>query len=105
MNTALECVPGLQIPEVPLPLPTSSNGYSPGRPIILPPIVSAHDFLQQEHPLPAELVTGLIHRGTQTLFAGGSKSFKTWILINLAVCVAKGAFLGARHHAGTCSLS
>src|ERR1039457_401462 len=32
----------------------------------------------------------MIHRGTQTLVAGCSKSYKTWVLLNLAACVATG---------------
>ena len=68
--------------EIPTPLAIAT--------ITLPPIVSGNAFLQQKLVLPDELVEGLIHRGTQTLFAGGSKSFKTWILLNLAVAVASG---------------
>ena len=36
------------------------------------------------------LVDGLLHRGTKMVLGGGSKSYKTWTLLNLAVCVATG---------------
>ena len=89
MNAPLECVPDLQIPEV-APILLLPNGYHqpPVKP--LPPIISGHDLLHQELVLPDELVEGMIHRGTQTLVAGCSKSYKTWILMNLAASVATG---------------
>jgi len=72
---ALNWVPE-QIPDVPS--------------VKLPPIISGDAFLHQNLVLPDELVAGLIHRGTLSEFAGGSKSFKTWILLNLGVSVASG---------------
>ena len=39
---------------------------------------------------PPEIVTGLIHQGSKTGIGGGSKSYKTWILTELAVSVAAG---------------
>ena len=36
------------------------------------------------------LVDGLLHRGTKMVLGGGSKSYKTWTLLNLAICVASG---------------
>jgi len=36
------------------------------------------------------LIDGLIHRGTKVILGGGSKSYKTWTLLNLAVSVATG---------------
>ena len=82
-------MPDLQTPEV-TPILSSRNGFAltPIKP--LPPIISGHDLLHQELFLPDELVEGMIHRGTQTLVAGCSKSYKTWILMHLAVCVATG---------------
>ncbi len=73
------------------------NGLVPAvEELNLPPVISGDAFLRQNLVLPDQLVEGLIHKGTQTLFAGGSKSFKTWILINLAVCVASGAYFWGR---------
>src|SRR5207249_10437760 len=59
------------------PILSSRNGFdlTPIKP--LPPIISGHDLLHQELALPDELVQGMIHRGTQTLVAGCSKSYKT----------------------------
>src|SRR5438046_262975 len=95
VNAPLECVPDLQIPEV-APILLLPNGYHqpPKKP--LPPIISGHDLLHQELVFPDELVEGMIHRGTQTLVAGCSKSYKTWILMHLAVCVATGTDFWAR---------
>jgi hypothetical protein len=39
---------------------------------------------------PAQLVAGMIHRGGKVMLGGGSKSFKTWVLIDLALSVATG---------------
>ena len=36
------------------------------------------------------LVDGLLHRGTKMILGGGSKSYKTWTLLNLALAVASG---------------
>ena len=36
------------------------------------------------------LVDGLLHRGTKMVLGGGSKSYKTWTLLNLAASVASG---------------
>jgi len=36
------------------------------------------------------LIDGLLHRGTKMVLGGGSKSYKTWTLLNLAACIASG---------------
>lgn len=36
------------------------------------------------------LIEGLLHRGTKMVLGGGSKSYKTWTLLNLAASVASG---------------
>lgn len=41
-------------------------------------------------PKPDVLVEGLLHRGTKAILAGGSKSFKTWTLIDLALQISVG---------------
>jgi hypothetical protein len=43
--------------------------------------------IMQEYPV---LIEGLLHRGTKMVFGGGSKSYKTWTLLNLAISVASG---------------
>jgi AAA domain-containing protein len=41
--------------------------------------------------LPDNLIEGLLYRGTKMVIAGGSKSYKTWLLIHLAYCLACGS--------------
>lgn len=43
--------------------------------------------IRMEYPV---LVDGLLHRGTKMVLGGGSKSYKTWTLINLALSIAGG---------------
>lgn len=57
----------------------------------LPPILPWADFVPAEQTkLPDELVAGLLHRGAKMMIAGGSKSFKTWVLLHLGLSVASG---------------
>lgn len=63
----------------------------------LPPILSWGEFVGEEMERPPELVSGVLHRGAKMMLAGGSKSFKTWVLIDLALSVATGTpFWGMR---------
>ena len=43
-----------------------------------------------ERPAPAELVGGVLYRGGKLMLGGGSKSFKTWVLLDMALSVATG---------------
>ena len=56
----------------------------------LPPIVDAAEFVAEPLPQPPELVSGILHQGAKLVLGGGSKSFKTWCLLDLAVSVAHG---------------
>jgi hypothetical protein len=56
----------------------------------LPPILDAADWLVTPTELPSELVYGLLHRGSKLVLGGGSKTFKTWTLLDLAISVAAG---------------
>lgn len=56
----------------------------------LPPIMDAADFVAKELPAPEELVKGILHRGSKLVLGGGSKSFKTWTLLDLALSVSHG---------------
>lgn len=56
----------------------------------LPPIVDSFDLEDREIATPPEIVKGLIHQGTKVVIGGGSKSFKTWSLVDLAHSVAYG---------------
>jgi hypothetical protein len=61
----------------------------------LPPMIDFADFVAIPHNTPAELVRGLLHQGAKLVLGGGSKSFKTWVLLDLALSVAYGTpFLG-----------
>jgi hypothetical protein len=57
----------------------------------LPDLIDATDFLAMEIDPPAELVGGIIHRGSKLALGGSSKSFKTWALLDLGISVATGA--------------
>lgn len=58
--------------------------------IKLPVIVDSATFIGEVLPEPASLIKGLVHQGTKVIVGGGSKSFKTWIQLDCAVCVAYG---------------
>lgn len=53
----------------------------------LPAIVDCADFLATKIVLPDELVHGVLHRGCKLVLGGGSKTFKTWTLLDLALSV------------------
>jgi hypothetical protein len=63
--------------------------------VVLPPTVGAQTFLTAPLYIPAELVTGLIHQNTVSSLSGGSKSAKTYALLDMAISVSTGqAWLG-----------
>jgi hypothetical protein len=64
---------------------------TPRSKVSLPEMVDATDFLEKDFPEPKQLIRGLVHRGSKLAIGGGSKSFKTWTLLNLAVSVASGS--------------
>jgi len=57
----------------------------------LPDLIDAATFIAEPIEPPAELVEGLLHKGSKLVFGGSSKSFKTWSLLDLAISVATGA--------------
>jgi hypothetical protein len=59
-------------------------------PSTLPPIVDGADFLAAPNTEPRQLVTGLLHQGSKLVLGGGSKTFKTWMLLDLALSVSHG---------------
>jgi hypothetical protein len=67
----------------------SLSSDTPGDPS-LPPIVDCSQFLATPLDPPEELVKGLLHKGSKLVLGGGSKSFKTWTLLDLALSVAHG---------------
>ena len=56
----------------------------------LPDIIDACSFIAQPMEQPAELIKGILHKGSKLVLGGGSKSFKTWTLLDLALSVAHG---------------
>jgi hypothetical protein len=63
----------------------------------LPDIEDGAALLLQDIPEPPVLVEGLLHRGSKLVLGGASKTYKTWGLLQLGVCVAKGVpFWGRR---------
>lgn len=56
----------------------------------LPDLIDAATFIAERIEPPAELVEGLLHKGSKLVFGGSSKSFKTWSLLDLAISVATG---------------
>ena len=56
----------------------------------LPPILDAAEFLTEKITLPRELIYGVLHQGSKMVLGGGSKTFKTWTLLDQAVAVATG---------------
>tara|TARA_Y100000593_G_scaffold81532_1_gene152574 strand:+ start:256 stop:1323 length:1068 start_codon:yes stop_codon:yes gene_type:complete len=57
----------------------------------LPPIVRGSDFMDDVEVVePAQLVDGMLHKGSMLIIGGGSKGRKTWAFMHLAVCVSEG---------------
>ena len=56
----------------------------------MPPIVDAAEFIAETILEPTILVQGILHQGSKLVLGGGSKSFKTWTLLDLALSVASG---------------
>ena len=57
----------------------------------LPAIEDTVDFLSTPPEHPKVLIEGLLHQGSKMIIGSGSKSFKTWTLLDLAMSVACGA--------------
>jgi hypothetical protein len=56
----------------------------------LPAIEDAAELISKSIVLPPDIIEGLIHAGGKVEIGGASKSFKTWLLIDLAISVATG---------------
>jgi hypothetical protein len=61
---------------------------------ILPRLQSGLEFAGEleaaDIPIPAEIVRGVLHQGSKLAVGGSSKSYKTWLLIDLAISVCHG---------------
>jgi len=62
-----------------------------GRDSHLPDLIDAAGFIAEQIQQPAEIVQGILHKGSKLAFGGSSKSFKTWSLLDLSISVATGA--------------
>jgi hypothetical protein len=58
--------------------------------IVLPDPIDALDLLNRDLSRPPEVVCGILHQGSKMVVVGGSKSYKTWTLVDLGVSVATG---------------
>ena len=56
----------------------------------LPLFQDASALIKEPPPEPEEVIEGLLHRTCKMVVGGGSKSFKTWCLMDLALSVATG---------------
>lgn len=66
-------------------IPVSAGPIDDG----LPPMIRLSDWIVPEE-LPQELISGVLHRGTKMIVSGGSKTFKTWTLMDMAISVCRG---------------
>ena len=55
-----------------------------------PPIKSYSQLMQERLDEPDVLIEGILHRGGKLLLGGGSKSYKSWSLIDLALSIYTG---------------
>ena len=56
----------------------------------LPAIINARDLISKNPPEPPQLIKGLLHQACKMVLGGGSKSYKTWSLLDLGISVATG---------------
>ncbi|HZR17964.1 MAG TPA: AAA family ATPase [Verrucomicrobiae bacterium] len=59
-------------------------------PAPLPAIEDVFDFINRDIPEPPQLIKGVLHKGCKMALGGGSKAYKSWMFIDLAVSVAYG---------------
>jgi len=57
----------------------------------LPLIEDGAKLISEPNPLPPDVVDGVLHQGGKLVLGGSSKSYKTWLLIDLGISVATGA--------------
>lgn len=87
-----------KLPTPPRPIVAPTEGaptvvpvtQAPPQPAVLPDFQSASSITHERIVLPEVLVDGLLHRGCKMVLAGGSKSYKSWSLIDLGLAVSTG---------------
>src|SRR5262249_49752399 len=57
----------------------------------LPSIEDAATLLSQPIVLPPDVIDGILHLGGKLVLGGASKSYKSWLLIDVALSVASGS--------------
>ena len=68
-----------------------TNGDSEEKKDDLPKIVTAYDLCRDENIVePLHVISGLLHQGSKMTIGGGSKAFKTWTMLQMAICIATG---------------
>jgi len=70
-----------------IPSPTGDAGEAKPCKVSLPPIEDAATLIAEPGEQPVELVKGVLHAGGKMVIGGGSKSFKTWLLSDLALAL------------------
>jgi hypothetical protein len=75
------------VPEIPGEYPESNNGDG-HRP--LPAIIDSVDLVELKLPLPDLLIDKLLHKGSKMSLGGGSKTFKSWTFLSMAISIATG---------------
>lgn len=102
ISAAYHAIRTAENPELPFSgllqdLDASLRSLSPDKP--LPEIIGAREFADQPLDEPKLLIKGLLHQGTKFALGGGSKTCKTWVLLDLAMSVAAGIdFIGLTTH-------
>ncbi len=56
----------------------------------LPDIIDLRDLLKKESPTPDLLIEGILHKGSKLSLGGGSKTFKSWTFLSMAVAITTG---------------
>ncbi len=80
---------------------TGLNGSSHRGGMELSAIRSAKSLMEKISVLPDVIVDGMLHMGSKMVLGGGSKSFKTWCLMDLALSVSCGLeWWGMKTHKG-----
>jgi hypothetical protein len=80
----------LQTPEGPVRIVEAFFAARVYRSNFPPPLIMGKDIQRTRLPLPPVIIEGLLSRGEKFQLAGGSKSSKSWVLIDLGISVAAG---------------
>lgn len=86
-NAILEPLKQALAPHIDEPIENHLN--VPAQPS-LPALVEWTQFSSEVLPAPTTLISNVLHLGSKMALGGGSKSFKTWTLVDMAISVASG---------------